>query len=152
MAGMKAKEQVKAILESNTLTDAYLKTHPNSTYKSAVKNGYRMLRNKDVVKSLEEIFDLQEPMAVTRDNMVKVFQTVVARWQRGMEKTQDMLRAAENLSKLVPEFVNRQEIDSYHTMQEPELRQELDRKLKGYYDAQTQRPRIPPSDVVPDSG
>ena len=126
------KEYAKAIMESGTLKEAYAKTHPKASPHSARCNAHRMLENAEVLKEYETMFQTAMPTDVTKEKIVKLFYLVVVRWHKGEEKTENMLRACENLSKLVPEFIDRHEVSAYKNMSEDDLNRELKRRFEQF--------------------
>lgn len=129
------KKSVKAIVQSKNLTQAYQKIHPDTSVKSAKKNQHRLLKDPRICEELERVLDMSKPLSITKDNLVKVLGTVIALWQRGQERTENMLRTVEILAKLVPDFASKSEIHSYQHMSDEELDREITRKYKGLLDA-----------------
>lgn len=122
------KNQVKAIMESNTLTEAYMKTH-NCSENTAQKHCSDMLKNPDVVVALDKVLEGIAPIHVNKESITKLLTLVVTKWQDGKERTSDFLRALELLSKLVPEFVDRKAIQDYENMDDEALNREISKKL-----------------------
>lgn len=122
---MKAIEQAKALLESKTMYEAYKKTHPDSTEKSAKKNAHRMWNNPELLVEFQKAIQMDKPMTVSRDSLEKLLMMVVVRWANGMERTSDYLKAVETLSRLVPDFKDRKEISEYEKMSPEQLDQEI---------------------------
>lgn len=139
-------EQVKALLESKTTTEAYMKTHPNSTKESAYKNQWKMWNNPDLVVEFKKALDMSRPMEVTRENLEKLFMMVVVSWISGKERTSDYIKALEILSKLVPDFVDRKQISEYERMTPEDLDKEI-KRLTSY--GQTPEADTPPTPEVP---
>ena len=127
----RVKEQVKAIMDSKTLTDAYMKTH-NCTRETARKNAGNMLKNPAIAAELEKQMNLIKPIEVNKNNIIRMLTMVVQNWQQGEEKTTDFLRAIELLSRLVPEFSDKHTIETYQNMSEDELNKLLSERLKTF--------------------
>lgn len=125
----KVKEQVKAIMDSKSLTEAYMKTH-NCTENTAKKHAYRMLRNPEILAELEKQMDAVKPVDVNKTNLIKMLTMVIQNWQEGAEKTADFLRAVEILSRLVPEFSDKKSIEMYNNMDDKTLNDELKERFK----------------------
>lgn len=123
------KEQARAILDSKTLNEAYLKTHPDATYNSADKNAWKMLKNPQVVEELERLMDKVKPLEVNKANLIKLLTMIVQNWQDKKERTSDFLRAIEILARLVPEFNEKKSIDVYGHMSEEQLNNEISDRI-----------------------
>ena len=123
-----AKKFAKAIQETHNMTEAYLKTHPNSSKLAAGKNAHRMLK-PEVIVELDKILKAAQSFEVTRDSLIKILGEVIKGWYEGTERTENLIRVCELLSKIVPEFVNRHEVEAYQNMDKPELYKELKEKL-----------------------
>ncbi len=121
-------KDAKAILESNTMVDAYLKRHPKSSRYSAKCNAGRMI-TPEVMKKVRELLQLDKLGETSKDLLEKVLQMVIARWLNGEEKTSDMLAAIGILTKLVPDFKDRQVLEDL-SKKSPE---EIDKELKEKY-------------------
>jgi hypothetical protein len=125
----KARKQAKAIVDSNSLTDAYKKTHPKSSDESARKNAWRMF-NEEVEAEIDRMLKLTKGWEVTKDGITKIIKMVVARYYAGKESGANALRAIELASKLIPEFVDRKAIQDYSKMSEDQIDNELTSKLR----------------------
>lgn len=125
----KVKEQVKAIMDSKSLTEAYMKTH-NCSQDTAKKHAYRMLRNPEILAELEKQMDAVRPIDVNKTNLVKMLTMVIQNWQEGVEKTADFLRAVEILSRLVPDFSEKKSIETYTNLDDKALNDEITTRLK----------------------
>ncbi len=110
----------KAILESNNLTDAYLKTHPKSSKKNASINVYRII-TPEVVEELRRVLDLEKLAETNKATLEKILHIIMAKWLQKDEKTADVLRAIEILTKLVPEFKERIGVEDLSTLPESEI-------------------------------
>ena len=139
---LRAKQAAKAILDSNSLAEAYKKTHPKSSDASAKKNSGRLLKMEHIDGELERRLKDGKKFEVTKDNLVKIlhnlmdifyteFSTGVALKDRTV-KASDMIRMVEALSQLVPEFVSRTEIQAYSHMSDKELDESLKMKMDMY--------------------
>jgi len=122
---VKLLKQVKAVLESNSLTDAYLKTHPNSSRESAKANAYRII-TPELMEELRRVLALDKVAHTTRETIEKILYLVIAKWTKGDERTGDMIRALELLSKLVPDFKDRHQMEDISQLSE----KDIDIKLK----------------------
>lgn len=121
-------QKAKAVLESRTLPDAYLKLNPKSSIKSAHTNCYRLLTPEvmDKVRTIMHVDSLGETGKVMLE---KVLQMVIARWLAGEESTKDMLSAVAILSRLVPDFKDRQVLEDLSRKKPEELDEEIKRLL-----------------------
>lgn len=125
----RVKEQVKAIMESKTLTQAYMKTH-NCSENTAKKHAYEMMKNPEIVAEIDKQLSLVKAVDVNKQSLVKLLTLVVMSWQNGTEKTADFLRAIELLSRLVPEFSDKHTIEHYQNMTDDQINSELSERLK----------------------
>ena len=116
----------KAILESNNLTEAYLKTHPGSTPDSAARNVYRTI-NPELIKLLKEVAQLEQLAETNRSLIEKILHIVLAKWLNKEERTPDMLQAINILTKLIPEFKERIGIEDLSSLPEDEIDNRLKR-------------------------
>lgn len=123
------KLQAKAIMESNSLQEAYSKTH-NCTEETAEKNAYKMLKNPEILAELEKRIESTKPINVNKTTLTQILTLVVHNWQKGKEKTADLLRAVEILSKLCPEFSEKKDINVYQNMTEDQINKEINDKLR----------------------
>lgn len=120
-------KDAKAILESNNMIDAYMKRHPKSSRFSARCNANRMI-TPEVMEKVRQLLQLDKLGETTKDLLEKVLHMVIARWLNGEERTGDMLTAIGYLSKLVPDFKDRQLIEDLSKKSPAEIDDEL-RKL-----------------------
>lgn len=125
----RVKQQVNAIMDSKSLTEAYKKTH-NCTDETAKKNAYLMLKNPDIIAELEKQLDNVKAININKANLIKMLTMVVQNWQSGAEKTSDFLRAVELLSRLVPEFSDKHSVEHYQNMSDADINKELTERLK----------------------
>lgn len=123
------KLQVKAIMESKSLTEAYKKTH-NCSDATANAHASDMLKRPEVVAELEKQLEAMRPVEVNKNNLIKLLTMVVSNWQSGKERTSDFLKAIELLSRLVPEFSDKRDINIYQNMTDEQLDQEIKTKFK----------------------
>jgi len=110
----------KAIMESHTLSEAYMKTHPGSTQDSASRNVYRTL-NPELIQLLKEVSQLDRIAETNKETLEKILHIVIAKWLSGTERTTDMLKAIDTLTKLVPEFKERIGVEDLSTLPETEI-------------------------------
>lgn len=127
----RVKEQVKAIMECKTITEAYKKTH-NCTQDTAEKNAYKMLKNPDIIAELEKQLGEMKTIDINKSNLIKLYQSIILAWQTQdpRVKASDVIRVFENLQKLVPEFVDRQSIATYEHMTDEQLDREIKERFK----------------------
>lgn len=126
-AQLKLYENIKAILESNTLREAYLKTHPKSSFKSAGSNAFRMI-TPELFQELKRLLELEKIAETSRETIEKLIFIVFARWANREERTSDMLTALNILTKLIPDFKERFGIEDISQLSE----QEIDERLKRF--------------------
>lgn len=130
------KKQIKlaarAIMESKTDYEAYMKLHPNSSVENAQRNAYRMMKNPELLAELEKQIEATKPIEVNKTNLLRLLTMVIQSWQKGEEKTADLLRAIELMSRLVPDFSDKKQIEVYNNMDDAQLNKELSERLKQY--------------------
>ena len=112
MKDVRNLKNAKALLESATAKEAYKMTHPKCNDSSATQQAHRMI-TPEVLEIMRGLITMDQPLAIDKETMTKLFMLVVARWMQGNEKTTDFLRALESLKQLAPEFVDRKEISKY---------------------------------------
>lgn len=122
------KLQANAIMESDTLKEAYKKTH-NCSDNTASKHAWEMLRNPEIVAELEKQLATVKPLEINKVNLVKCLTLVIQSWQSGKEKTADFIRAVEILSRLVPEFSEKHSVEAYQSMTDEQIAKTLSDKL-----------------------
>ena len=124
-------DKARALLSCQTQEDAYLKVHPEATSASAKKNAWRMANDPNVKAEKERLEislkDVQakitdtNPVDITKDNLIKLYYMVIQNWVLGRERTSDAINAIKELSKLVPDFVDRKEVSTYSHLSKAEL-------------------------------
>ena len=139
---LRAKQAAKAILESNTLAEAYKKTHPKSSDSSAKTNSGRLLKMEGIGDELERRLKDGKKFEVTKDRLVAILKDLMeifySEFTAGVElkertvKASDMIAMVTTMSKLVPEFVSRTEIQAYSHMSDKELDENLKMKMEIY--------------------
>jgi len=128
---IKALKYAKSLLDCNTIEEAYMETH-KCTKTSANKQAHRML-TPEVLENMKFLIQMDSPINVNKDTLVRLFTMVIARWMDGQEKTADYLRALESLKQLAPEFVDRKAISDLEKMSDDDLNKEIKRLLGGSY-------------------
>ena len=116
-------DMARALMSCQTQEDAYIKVHPEATSESARKNAWRMANKPEVKAEIERLqMSLKDvrtkitdtnPVDITKQNLIKLYYMVIEGWILGKERTSDVLNAIKELSKLVPDFVDRKEVNSY---------------------------------------
>jgi hypothetical protein len=81
-----------------------------------------------VFGKLKELLSMDSVIKANKDILEKVLFVVIARWMEKGEKTTDMIAAIRELTKLVPEFKDKIQVEDITTASE----EELDRKLRGF--------------------
>ena len=117
---IKDLKAAKAILESNSLQEAYSKLHPNSTPYSSNKNAFRLV-TPEVIENVRRILQLEKAGVATRENIEKLLFIVVAQYFQGDVKPADFLRSLELLSQLVPDFKQRLGVEDLTQLKPEEL-------------------------------
>lgn len=124
-------DMAKALMSCQTQEDAYLKVHPEATSMSAKKNAWRMANNPQVkaeierlqlsLKDIQGVITSTNPVDITKENLIKLYYMVIQNWVLGRERTGDAINAIKELSKLVPDFVDRKEVNTYAHLKKDEL-------------------------------
>lgn len=127
VAQFRDMKRLKALLESSTVKEAYKKLNPNATDKTAVDNGHRIL-TPELFNRVKELMGFESVIKANRDMLEKVLFMVIDRWLNKEEKTPDMIAAVKELTKLVPEFSDKLQIEDISKASE----EELDRKLRSF--------------------
>lgn len=122
---VKTLKSVVAILKHPTLAAAYKELHPHGN--SRVSNGQRIL-TPEVFDEIKKLLQMESLISANKDILEKVLFMVVARWMKKEEKTTDMISAVKELTKLVPEFKDRLQVEDISKADE----KELDRKLREF--------------------
>ncbi len=117
----------KDIIE-NGIEGAYQKTHPKSNRKSTVANSHRIL-TKEVKELVRDLLAMEEIAEVNKQNLIKFYQLMIALFLKGDKrvKASDYRGAIDSLSKLVPDFKDRQVVEEYGNKTEEELDKELEK-------------------------
>lgn len=119
--------KLKAIIEHKTLKDAYKSLHPNASDATAKVNGSKML-TEAIFEDVKRLMGLEAVVKADKEILEKVLFLVVSRWMGGGEKTIDMIAAIRELTKLVPEFKDKLQVEDITNASE----EELDRKLRSF--------------------
>lgn len=114
----------QALLSSNSIAEAYVKTHGEASRESAKKNAHRML-NEDVLRIVKELLQLEKIAETNKENLEKMLHLVVARYIEGDESGAVYVAALKLLSQLVPDFKERYEVDEIDKKSEAEIDKEL---------------------------
>jgi hypothetical protein len=120
-------KKLRALLDCATVKEAYMKTHPNAGEATAAKHSANMI-TPEIFEELKELMGLNVTVKADKDLLEKVLFMVVSRWMQKQEKTGDMIAAIRELTKLVPEFKDKIQVEDITTASE----EELDRKLRGF--------------------
>lgn len=120
-------KKIKALMESETMKEAYLKLHPNVTDATAKVEGSQLL-TPDIFAEIKKLMGLDAVVVADKAILEKVLFLVISRWMAKEEKTGDMIAAVRELTKLVPEFKDKLQIEDITKASE----EELDRKLRGF--------------------
>lgn len=126
VVNLKAIRAARALLECNTNPEAYKKLHPNATDSSASKNAHRLV-TPETIEALKELLQADRLVDITKDNLVRLFTVVVAKYMSGKESGANFIRALENLKQLVPEFVDRKLVNEVSVMTEKDIDKELEK-------------------------
>ena len=124
---IKTLKKVKALVETKSLVQAYKAVYPGVKDTSAEQRG-RVLLTPEVFEKVKELLSMDSVVRANKDILEKVLFMVVSRWMDKAEKTTDMIAAIRELSKLVPEFKDKLQVEDITTASE----EELDRKLRGF--------------------
>lgn len=123
---VKAIRAARALLECRTNKEAYKKLHPDTTDSSANKNAHRLI-TPETIDALKELLQADRLVDITKDNLVRLFTVVVAKYMSGKETGANFIRALENLKQLVPEFVDRKLVSEISVMTEKDIDKELEK-------------------------
>ena len=115
----------KAVLTNPTLRAAYEEIHPGCSKKSSSKNMGRVL-TPEVFANVKRLLNMESFVQANKDILEKVLFLMVSRWLSGQEKTSDAIQAIRELTKLVPEFSDKLQIEDLTKVSE----EELDGKLR----------------------
>ena len=122
---IKDMKKVQAILKHPTLSGAFREIYPNQKH---MHNAHNMMITPEVFDKLKELLSMDSAVRANKDILEKVLFVAIARWMSGKEKTTDMISAVRELTKLVPEFKDKLQVEDITTASE----EELDRKLRGF--------------------
>lgn len=124
---LKRLKKLKAIMETASLKDAYHVLHPTAKDSTARVEG-RNLLTQEIFQDLKELMGFNATVKADKELLEKILFMVVSRWMQKQEKTGDMIAAIRELTKLVPEFKDKLQVEDITTASE----EELDRKLRGF--------------------
>ena len=122
---IKDMKKVQAILKHPTLAAAFREIYPNQKH---MHNAHNLMITPEVFNKLKELLSMDSVIKANKDILEKVLFVVIARWMEKGEKTTDMIAAIRELTKLVPEFKDKIQVEDITTASE----EELDRKLRGF--------------------
>lgn len=129
-------KKIKALMENDTLKKAYKQLHPEASDRTAEYSGSRML-TPEIFDEIKRLMGFEKVVVADKEILEKVLFLVISRWMQKEEKTADMIAAVRELTKLVPEFKDKLQIEDISTASE----EEIDRKLRSFgYD-----PRVIPN-------
>lgn len=120
-------KKIKALMENDTLKKAYKQLHPEAADRTAEYNGSRML-TPEIFDEIKRLMGFEKVVVADKEILEKVLFLVISRWMNREEKTADMIAAVRELTKLVPEFKDKLQIEDISTATE----EELDRKLRSF--------------------
>lgn len=120
-------KKAQALLEAPSLESAYQLLHPNSKPISTRANAFKML-DEGVFDEVKKLVNMKVSIKANKDTLEKVLFMVISRWMDGKEKSSDMIQAIRELTKLVPEFSDKLQIEDINSANE----EELDQKLRGF--------------------
>lgn len=120
-------KRIKALMESDTMKQAYQKLHPEASEETARANSASLL-TEEVFDDIKKLMGLDAVVVADKATLEKVLFLVISRWMKKEEKTADMIAAIRELTKLVPEFKDKLQVEDITQASE----EELDRKLRGF--------------------
>jgi hypothetical protein len=116
------------LVNNPTLKSAYMEVYPKASGEDAGKNAHNTMLRPDVFEEVIKLLRVDSIVRANKDILEKVLFMVIARWMNKTEKTGDMIAAVRELTKLVPEFKDKIQLEDISTADEAEL----DRKLRGF--------------------
>lgn len=119
-------KMIKAYMTEPTLKEAYMKVYPNASEATALCGGVQKL-TPEIFESIKELMGISSCVKADKDMLEKVLFLVVSRWIDKHEKTADMIAAVRELTKLVPEFKDKLQVEDITKASE----EEIDRKIRG---------------------
>jgi hypothetical protein len=119
--------KIKALLTNPTLKSAYKEVFPNSKCQTNYNANFLTGEVFREVKQLMEL-EISQTVAANKEILERVLFMVISRWMRQEERTGDMIAAVRELTKLVPEFKDKLQVEDITTASE----EELDRKLRNF--------------------
>ena len=122
---IKDMKKVQAIMKNPTLSAAFREIYPNQKH---MHNAHNLMMTPEVFNKLKELLSMDAVVKANKEILEKVLFVVIARWMDKAEKTGDMIAAVRELTKLVPEFKDKLQVEDITTASE----EELDRKLRGF--------------------
>lgn len=100
---IKTIKAVHALRKHSTIQEAYAELHPNASENTVKKNAKNIL-TPEVVEAFKEAMEIDNLATANRVVLEKALFTVVALWYAGRETTQNLIAAIRELTKLVPEW------------------------------------------------
>lgn len=129
--GRPKKKEVKDLLMAKDIIEhgiegAYQKHHPDSKPSSTVANSHRVL-TKEVKELVRELLAVEQIAEVNKENLIKFYQLMIALFLKGDKrvKASDYRGAIDSLSKLIPDFKDRQVVEELGNKSESEIDDEL---------------------------
>lgn len=129
--GRPKKKEIKDLLMAKDIIEhgiegAYQKNHPSSTPHSTVSNAHRVL-TKEVKEMVRDLLAMDQIAEVNKENLIKFYQLMLALFLKGDKrvKASDFRGAIDSLSKLVPDFKDRQLVEELGNKDESEIDEEL---------------------------
>jgi hypothetical protein len=124
---IKNLKKVKALLNNKSLSAAYREVYPGVKQTSAEQTG-RVMLTPEIFEKVKDLLNMESVVRANKDVLEKILFLAISRWISGKEKTTDMIAAVRELTKLVPEFKDKLQVEDISTASE----EELDRKLRGF--------------------
>ena len=137
----------KKIVEEGDVVKAYSKHMKEKGLKGspdyAVANCHRVL-SKEVKDLVREYLGMDAIADVTRDTLVKLYQLIVAKFIQGDDKIKasDFIKTLDSLSRLVPDFKDRHELDDISKKSEEDIDSEIDMLVQKF----SRKPEVLPDE------
>lgn len=121
----KALRAARALLDCTSNKAAYMKLYPKSKPFSAACNSSRLI-TPEVIEIMQEMLQSEKLVDITKENLIRLFTIVIAKYMSGKESGANFIRALENLKQLVPDFVDRRMVKEVSSMSESDIDKELE--------------------------
>lgn len=131
---MKKKQAAIALATSKTAEEAYRKLHPEASDKSVRSNAWRLLADPGIQDEVNKLVSKNLGFKVSKQTLVTLLSVIITNGLEGRESTSNMLEAIKVLARLVPEFNEKVDVNSFERLPETELDAEIKRlseKLNG---------------------